>query len=321
VTRLRARPASLCAALLLALGVPPAHAADAASTDVLDRVAPAVVAVDAVFQMRVSYQGQVVREQEVPAPGLGVVVDPSGLVVVGDVGHLTKAFERGMPGLSISLAPRTLKVTFAGESKEHDAVLVVRDSGVGVAFLQILDLGDRKVPFVDLQKPGEGPRLGQDLLAVRRLGRGFDHAAELLRLSVAQAIQQPRRMWGIRGDFQEHGLPAFDRSGAPVGLVTIQFGSEGIDVGSAMTGGGIAARLCLLPLDVVGALVDQARKRVPEAVAKARGDKDAASPGGAAMDGAGMDGAGMDGAGMDGAGMDGALPGGTPPEKDPVPPK
>lgn len=306
------RPAVLVAALLLAGAVAPARAADAPPPTVLDRVAPAIVAVDAVFQMKLTFQGQTVMEQELPAPGLGVVIDPSGLVAVGDVGHLTRAFERGMEGLSLSLATRSLKVTFAGEAKEHDAVLVVRDSNVGVAFLQILDLGDRQVPAIDLAKGGDGPRLGQDLLGIRRMGRGFDHAPEALRLSIAESILQPRRMWGLRGDFQEHGLPAFDASGLPVGIVAVQFGSEGIDMGSLMMGGGIAARVCLLPLDLVRPLVEQAKKRVPEAVEKARGAKDAATP---------ADAAGMDGAGMDGAGMDGAAPGGTPPEKDPAPPK
>jgi hypothetical protein len=317
VKRLRVRATAAVLTLLAAAAGASARAGDGPGADLLDRVAPAIVAVDQVYQVRLTYQGQVVMEQEMPAPGLGAVVDPTGLIVVGDVGHLTKAFERGMEGMSLVLAPRSMKVTFPGDPKEHDAVLVVRDSNVGVAFLQVLDLGDRKLPTVDLAQGGEGPRLGQDLLGVRRLGRGFDHAPEALRLSVSESILQPRRMWGLRGDFQEHGLPAFDLAGRPVGLVTVQFGSEGIDMGAAMMGGGIAARPCLLPLDVVRPLVEQAKKRVPEALEKARAAKEPAAP----AEGAGMDGAAMDGAAMDGAAMDGAAPGGTPGGKDPAPSK
>jgi len=142
-------------------------------------------------------------------------------------------------------------------------------------------------------------------------------------------------MWGVRGDFAEHGLPVFDRAGAPVGLATFQFGSEGIDMQAVMQGA-TPGRLCILPLDVIQRLIEQARKRVPEAIAKARSAKETApATEGAAMDDAAMDGAGMNGddAGMDGGAMDGAgmngdgaamdgagMDGPAPPEKGPAPP-
>jgi hypothetical protein len=333
VTRARALLAALCAAPLLAVGGAPARAADLTSTEALDRIAPAIVSINAVFHVKLSFQGQNFIDQELPAPGLGVVVDPSGLIAVGDIGHLTRALEQGGEGFSMSLTPRSLKVTFGGDPKEHEAVLVVRDSALGVAFLQVLDLGDRRLAAIDFTKGGEGPRIGQDLIGVRRLGRGFDYAPEALRLSVGQEITQPRRMWGVRGDFEEHGLPVFDRAGAPVGLVTFQLGSEGIDM-QAMMAGATPGRLCILPLDVIQRLIEQARKRVPEAVQKARSAKEAApategaAMDDAAMDGGGMDGGGMDDAGMDGGGMDGGgaamdgagMEGPAPPEKGPAPP-
>jgi hypothetical protein len=233
------------------------------------------VPITGVFSIRVAFQGQVLMEQETKQSSAGTVVDASGLVMIGDVEHAVKAFERGLPGMSVAFGVKRLDATLPGESQERPCALVARDTNLGLAFLQILDLGDRRLPAVDLSRGGD-PRIGAPLWGVRRMGRGFDHAPELLRLWAVQKVDRPRRMWGISGDFNEHGLFAFDASGAPAGVVAAQFGSEGVDIQGAMLGGDFDARVFLLPLEDVRAAMAQAKEKVPEAVRKAK--EAAASP-------------------------------------------
>ena len=90
---------------------------------------------------------------------------------------------------------------------------------------------------------------------------------------------QPTRMFLIEfnelcpsllGDFMDRGLPVFDLAGAPVGVVIDQPAASGIE------SEGEDVEVFILPIDVVAKSLDLARKRIPEAVAKAK--KEAESP-------------------------------------------
>jgi len=107
-------------------------------------------------------------------------------------------------------------------------------------------------------------------------------------------------MWGVSGDFGAAGLPAFDGAGRPVGVLADQESSEG----AAEEGEGTTSRTFLIPLADLNRSLAAAKKRVPDAVAKAEAAKKAGADEGAQpAPGAKIDGAAMDGAGMDGAAM------------------
>lgn len=322
MTRIRRATLSLCA--IAAVGAATvALAADPTPEEKVARVAPAIVTVQMVLKIQISIGGQPM-DQEQKGDRLGVLVDPSGLVMVGDVGHLVRRIEEGLPaGTSIRLTPTSLKISFASETKEYEAVLVARDMTLGLAFLQILDL-DRPVPgSLDLSK-GSEPRLGQSLWGVRRLPRAFDEAPELLRMRVRQVIEQPRKMWGIGGDFEDIGLPAFDAAGVPVGVVSYQVGAEGLDLQSLSGRGGADVRAFLLPMDAVRGSIERAKKLVAGVVEKAKAEKSAATE----ADKAGEkspeekgDGGKGDGKGAAEPGMGDAPPAPGSPPKEPSPPK
>ncbi|MCC7139359.1 MAG: serine protease [Planctomycetes bacterium] len=233
---------------------------------VLARVAPAVVTV----QFLLRYEGGF----ETTDWAHGVVVDPSGLVLLasGNVG-----------GGDAKLAD--VKVLLGADPKEWPAVLVARDSTLDLAYVQVL--GDEGRPFahVDLdaaaaRKPE--PRLGEPLCGVTRTGRAFDYAPSVRRLYFTTRIEAPRRMWDFAGEFGEAGLPVFDATGQPVAVLSRQSGTEGAD-----EGGGSSTDTFALPLSTVVKSLEQARKRVPEAVRKAaearkdgeaRGDAEPAKP-------------------------------------------
>ena len=241
--------------------------------------APSVVSVK--FVLKASVGGQT---QESNQEIRGTVIDPSGLILVGNdefdgqMGFMKMmAKQRGM---EISMSPTDVKVLFGSESKELPSVIVARDSTLGVAFVQILDLEGRTVEAVDLAKGG-APRIGMTVFGVTRKSRGFDCAPTIDRLFVNGKVEKPRALWSVSGSFAGAGLPVFDAEGKVIGVYSQQKGSEGVDEDAAGGAGGLLAALggasegsCLLPIDTVLKSLEQARKRIPEAVAKA---KDAAA--------------------------------------------
>jgi S1-C subfamily serine protease len=203
------------------------------------------------------------------------VVDPSGLVMVGNdslEGGLPRrvlaAFSRG--GGEVSMTPTDLKVLFGNEATEHEATIVARDSNLGLCFIQITD-PDAKVPDgLDLSK-GVETGVGQAVFTVTRKPRGYDCAPVFGRLFVTGRVEKPRPMLAVAGTAAHSGFPAFDASGAVVGVISTQSGSEGVD--------DTASESFILPVDTVRKVLDQAKKRVPEILEKAKTAREAAKEG------------------------------------------
>jgi hypothetical protein len=260
----------------------------------LEQKAPTVVTLKFVLKIRMSMGGQS-QDDEQNAEARGVVVDPSGLVMLSndslEAGGGMMRMMRRRPGADISSNPQDIKVLFGNDSKEHEALLVARDSKLGLAFVQIL-APEGTLAAVDLGGKDVGVSVGQTLVGVTRKSRGFDSAPVFERTLVTGRIEKPRPMWALAGAAAV-GLPLYDAQGRAVGVPSRQQGVEGADEGgggagglAALLGGGDAG-LFLLPLEAVGRVLEQAKKRVPEAVAKAKEakEKDAAKPAEPAMDG------------------------------------
>jgi hypothetical protein len=128
---------------------------------------------------------------------------------------------------------------------------------------------------VDLSKGGK-VSLGQEMFGVSRLNRSFDYAPEILRLYASRRVENPRLLWGISGEFAGVGLPVYDLDGVPVGVLSIQGGSD-----DTLELGAFA-----LTLEDVAKSINDAKKQIPAALESARKAKEAAKPvEGAAMEG------------------------------------
>ncbi len=156
---------------LLLLAVPVVAADDEAAIEALfkDR-APAIVSVKFVLTMTISRGGES-QKQEQNSEVRGVMIDPSGLVMLAN-DHFAGSIHPRMlamlrqQGGGFESTPSGVKVLFGNEAKEHDAVIVARDSNLNVAFVQILDLEKLEVACVDLSKPAE-TKIGASLLGAR----------------------------------------------------------------------------------------------------------------------------------------------------------
>jgi hypothetical protein len=256
---------------------PSASAAAPTPAQLLDRLAPTVVTVKYVLKTRLSMGGQS-QDDESSTEARGVLVDPSGIVMLSNThlegaGGMMRRFRR--QGVDMQATPSDFKVLFGNDPAEHDALLLGRESALGLAYVQILSVEGLRLQPADLSRTA-AVEVGQSLWGVNRLGRGFDYAPTIDVLRVTGRVEKPRAMWDVSGTFSGVGLPVYDASGVAVGVLANQEGAEGASSGG---GGGMMALLqggggqsFVLPLDTVRRSLEAAKKRAPVVLEKARAE-------------------------------------------------
>jgi len=261
-------------AVVAMLAAPAGAQDDAASPDwekLLADKADTVVSIKFVVQIKVLVQGQMRQEVERNQEVRGVLINDNGLVLTSNSNFGAGRHPNPMVELQAG-APRDVKVLFGREEKEYEAQIVAKDTKIDLAFLQIMDLGDRKISSVSLATEND-PRVGQELFTVGRLARGFDNTPMLGKLAVTAAIEKPRRMWAFSGATGGPGLPAYDLTGKPVGIMVTQEGSQGV-------GGERAGNMwVIIPLKSIQAQLKQADERAAKALEEAADKKEEAGEG------------------------------------------
>jgi len=71
--------------------------------------APAIVVLRGVFELRIA-MGERNQTMEIKSDGMGVVVDPAGLVLALDPDAVAKRLEGSLPGLSVSIRIKSLRL-------------------------------------------------------------------------------------------------------------------------------------------------------------------------------------------------------------------
>lgn len=282
--RRRLVPTVLVLALAETLWMPPDGAA-AGRRDVLAERAPAVVRVEAVLQTKVNMDGQG-EEQESRVDLMGTLVSPGGLVMIWN-SHVSAARMSEMMnemrggGFDIDISPTAFEVHLDG-GREASAFLAASDTPLDLAFLQLEEEPAEPLPFVDFSR-STPIAVGDEVLAVDRMGRSFDFAPYLQSARIGGEIRKPRQAFILDGSLTTFGLPVYDLGGAPVGALTTIYSRAG-DTGSAanlgmaqfmgqfLGGGGGAGPLgaFVLPGQRVAAIVDLARERAVQLLEERR---------------------------------------------------
>ncbi len=269
---------TLCTALTLSLARAGLGQGETDLADLLDRTASSIVTVKVVIKMEISMMGQAQNEEsrsELP----GVVVDDSGLIMISNAeisADRAKAALSGNPmvgNLDLTMTPTDFQVIFGNEEQEFSAFLVAKDTKLDLAFLQVEDLQDRKPAAISFAE-GTKPAIGDTVVAISRLKKGFDYAPYGKTARISGAIRKPRKAWIIDGVLDSYGLPIFSSSGGVVGVLitlapTTTDDSGGSSFGSmmrALRGGGMDSGVgtFVLPAKVVNGLIKQSLAKALE---------------------------------------------------------
>jgi hypothetical protein len=297
---------ALCGlALLLSAPVVPARA-DEESDQLKTLVAkssPAIVTVKVVLKTEFKFGGQS-QDTESRAELQGAVVSEDGLVMISNAAFATDRLRDLMgggadtAGIGFKITPTDFKIVVEREEKEYSAFLAATDTNLGLSFLKVEGLGDRKLPVVDFASSAS-PAPGQKLVSVSRLSKGYDYAPYFESARVSGEIARPRQAWMLDGTVSAIGLPVYTLSGETVGvLTTIASGVKAENSGDMMGmgmlmrllggGGGGAGlmRLFVVPGANVTSVITQAKQRAVE-VAAERAKAKAAQPAKSTKSGAG----------------------------------
>jgi hypothetical protein len=200
----------------------------------LARIGRSVLPVRAYLKVRAAFGGQTM-EMEEETETAGVVADPTGLIVLsntalgGESSPLFQALKSRMPGLELQVDVTRLVVLVGPGLEEREASLLVRDGQRDLAWIEVQGARERPLDAVDLAT-GVEPVVGQRLICVRRMARGFDYAPELVRAYVTSRLPRPRLLYGLKGDLagvESIGQVLFDLAGRPVGVTVLQAGVGG----------------------------------------------------------------------------------------------
>lgn len=218
----------------------------------LAKAAPSVVTLRVV----VRYGGAGGREHRTEMQG--ALIDKSGLILCTE----------GPFGSSEGTSVTDLKVVIENEEKEYESFVVASDSKLHIAFVQMEGLEERELPAVDLSAENEAtPEVGDRLVMVLRLDKGFDYAPLVAESRIGAVIQKPRKAWAPAGGVAP-GLPCYTPEGRVIGVPSIV--DSGVEDGRF----GGRGRLFVLPTRTIRASVQQAQKKAVELI-KTRADEKA----------------------------------------------
>jgi len=257
--------------------------------------APSIVTVEMVVVT--DFNG---REMEREVTATGVVVAETGLVMIsaeamtaaqrirgGFRGRGGRGGGRGGGGdeeMDISSRTENIRVKIPGDEAVHESMVIATDSTLNLAFVQIKNLGDKKLASVPFD-PNQKAKIGEELIGVGRHEEQYDHAPYFGTVRITGEIEQPRTMFSFDGRFAGRGIPLFSKSGHAVGVLSTPAPAEGIDSGGGARGGmGMGmGRLAgnarggafLIPTNAIHGLITQAAARAKEALKHGKSEPDA----------------------------------------------
>ncbi len=165
----------------------------------------------------IKFQGQA---QEQPAQMTGTIVNETGLVVISNKDFDPAAMMgRPMPpGFNIEVTPKNFKITIGKEEKELDAFIVADDKKLGLSFLQIQALGERKLKFASFA--GDAAlAAGQKVILVDRLGQDFDYLLTARVSRVNGLVTKPRAGSLVYAFRESLGMPVYGIDGKVAGIL------------------------------------------------------------------------------------------------------
>ena len=222
---------------LLQSGAPAAQAGDAtAFQKILKERSDALVTVKLMLDLKGGFVGP--SGQKVEQEATAVIIDSSGLVLASstELGGMPPALQRMMSqmGAEMSITPSDIKVLIGDDTEGLEAEIIARDSELDLAWVKIKEPGEKTFTALDLSKSTD-PKLGQRLIAVRRMEKYFDRTPVVQQVRVAGITTKPRRMFlPSEGIGEGFCVPVYTTDGVLVGLTALQIPDLDLSAGNPM---------------------------------------------------------------------------------------
>jgi len=215
--------------------------------ELIARHQDAIVMVEVVLKVNMTYNGRQFPEQERKLEANGTVIGADGLIVVSRAQVDPPVPKR--QGLRVDISTSSVKIVLA-DGTEHKAKIVQTDRDLDMAFVRPLE--KVKLPHVELKKTAD-PELLDDLVSITRLGRKANRVPGVSASRVLSIIKKPRTRYVSSGRLFQ-GCPVFNSAGEALGL----------SLHRASGGASLAVLTCEDILEVAG--------NVPQVKADAAGD-------------------------------------------------
>ena len=249
-----------------------------ASLKIVQNRAQSIVTLRVVSKLE-SNQGGQSANREMRYEVQGVVVDKEGLIMVSNVFLNPYSLRQTEEGAEpdIKLTPVSIKVVFAGDEKEYVGFVAATDKKLALDFIKVEDLAGKAISPVSFQTSAT-PVVGQELLLVSRMSRGFDYVPFFQTGQIAGEIVRPRKAWMILGRISGFGLPVFTLNDEVAGVLSnvpssIKEDASNPDTMGLMGAGGGALQPFLIPCTIVEGLISQAKIRAVEVAEKRKNNK------------------------------------------------
>jgi len=145
----------------------------------------------------------------------GSLISADGLVLASNF------FFGGGPG-GANATPKQIKILHADDTVGIDAKFIARDTELGLAWLKVNSAPATPFPFVDFSKHAQAT-VGEELFAVRKLGKFFGQAFSIAEGRIASVVTKPRTLMiptiGL-ATRSEIALPLYNTAGQVVGINT-----------------------------------------------------------------------------------------------------
>ncbi len=234
----------------------------------LSKVAPSIVSVRMVLAEKMTSKSGQSQDHDAQIDLQGYVVSADGLVAISALSFSKEFRDRINPNvdaqMNVTTTPTDFKVTIPGDPTEHEATLVATDTIIGIAFLKIHDLGATQLQPIDFTA-GTTPAVGDNVLVLSRLGKGYDYAPYFSQTRINGLISKPRKAFNVdggQGSNMAPGSPVFDISGAPIGIMTLVPAQVADDAADVPELSGVSSiESFVIPASNIAEAVSQAKAR------------------------------------------------------------
>lgn len=225
---------------------------------VADTYKDAVVTVDLVIEMSMTYEGQT-DKRELKHSTTATIIDPEGLAVASltQVSPDSSRDESADSGSRYDL--KDVKIRTA-DGTEIPADVVLRDRDLDLAFIRPKVKPAQPLAYLDL-KNASSPQILDQVVILSRLGQLANRATSARLERVESVVTKPRTFYVVNGTFhQELGVPVFTLDSKCVGLLVVRMNTSGRDSGSSSG----QAYLSVLPCSTLANAAEQAKTAKPE---------------------------------------------------------